>query len=255
MGDALTAGLPDWLWREKTTPPRALDVVGDALYGAPSPGSRRAWLAWLWVPDEARGRGRGRATLDAVVARAKADGATKLTAGGPPGNYVCSGVDRDAPVRGFLVREGFVVDGAHLDLTVDPRGLVGDPTVSRGGDEGDLAAIERAFGVGWAHECRRAREHDGLFVHRGSDGALAGFVAHSGNRVRDGVFGPVGVMPDARGGGLGARLTRTALADLAARGHASVVVPWVAPETARFYRKIVRVTNELPRESLSRAVS
>ncbi|MFO0648120.1 MAG: GNAT family N-acetyltransferase [Polyangiales bacterium] len=213
--------------REKLAPPRPLERIADALYARPLAGSRIAWIAWL--PD-----GLDRA-LDALVARAKVDGARTLAVGGPPGNYLASGVDLDdTELCKCLESRGFVASNRHLDLVVSTAGHALDARVARTDDDDVIARIGASFTSTWAMEAERARSHGGLFVaRRGED--LLGFACHSGNRAWASNFGPIGVAPEARGGGLGRALASTVLCDLAARGHADALVPWVDGETARFY--------------------
>lgn len=227
-------GLSEAALREKLSAPRPLLLVEGALYGPPLAGSTRAWLAW---PADA---GCARA-LDAVIARAARDGAATLTAGGPPGNYLVSGVARDDDdARRFFEARGFVASGAHEDLTVATEGHAADPAVQRADDDATVAWIAARFSSTWAMEATRARAHRGLFVMR-EGGRPVGFAAHSGNRAWEGTFGPVGVVDEARGAGAGRRLARTVLADLAARGFAEATVPWVEPGTTRFYRSFCAV--------------
>ncbi|MDO9018997.1 MAG: GNAT family N-acetyltransferase [Deltaproteobacteria bacterium] len=234
---------------EKLRPPRALTAVGASLFAAPAPGSTAAWMAW-WsgAADE----------LAEVTARALAAGATRLVAGGPPGNYVESGVDAaDVERVAALTGHGFTVRGEHVDLQVRtdvaPRAAPG-VTVARCDDDVD-ETIRAAFGDGWAWESARAREHGGLFTARGDDGGVLGFAAHSGNLCHRGTFGPIGVLPAARGRGVGAALSRVVLADLRARGFVEATVPWVAAETVGFYGSMVTITARTRRLTLARALS
>jgi len=217
---------------EKLRPPRALTLVGGSLMAGPAEGSRTAWLAW-WDGD-AR-------SLEAVMARARELGATRLTAGGPPGNYVDSGVDASDAER--FAAAGFATRGGHVDLrvetTVAVRAVAGAEVVRGAGEVIEL--IGERFGAAWAWEATRALSHDGLFAARSHEGDWLGFAAHSGNLAHRGTFGPIGVFDEARGMGLGAALATTVLADLRARGHREATVPWVAPETESFYARLATV--------------
>lgn len=234
---------------EKLRPPRALTALGGTLFAEPAEGSTTAWLAW-WsgAPDE----------LAEAIARARSAGATRLTAGGPPGNYVESGVDAsDAERVAALLAAGFTPRGEHLDLRVDtavaPR-PASEATVARSAD--DLAAlIGPAFGSAWAWEAERARTHRGLFTARSMEGDWLGFAAHSGNLSHRGTFGPIGVLPSARGRGLGVALATAVFADLHARGFAEVTVPWVAAETVAFYESMAGIRGRTRRLSMTLALS
>ena len=234
----------DILLAEKLAPPRALTRLDGALYGPPLTGSRRAWLAWLEAPYHAR-------ALDAVIARARDDGATSLTYGGPPGNYLVSGLDaRDTDALVWLTEHGFREHGRHFDLVCEP----GEKTDARERVERATSApfewIAANFATSWAMEAARAWSHDGLFLARTQDGSLAGFAAHSGNRAAEGTFGPIGVLGSARGTGVGSLLARAVFDDLADRGFRSVTVPWVEARTVAFYEKLVRVRERIERIEL-----
>jgi len=234
---------------EKLSAPRPLVRVAGALYAPPLPGKTSAWLAW---PGSLTRR-----TLDRVEARARRDGARTLTLGGPPGNYVVTGADPalEPEVCAFFEAHGYARAGMHLDLVVRTRRHASDPAVERcaAGDEA-LPWIAEHFAAAWAMEAERALASSGLFVLRGERGALVGFAAHSGNRAWEATFGPVGVVPEARGAGAGRRLSATVLADLAARGHAKATVPWVDAATAAFYQRFCEVVRRTERVTLRRTL-
>ncbi len=237
----IRGSLPPEALREKLSPPRPLSLVAGALYAAPLASSSTAWLAWL--PDGAS------AALDAVIERARADGARRLAAGGPPGNYLATGVDpADGGLIELLCSKGFHEAGRHLDLAVSTAGHSMGGCVERADDEA-LAWVASTFAEAWAMEARRALAHAGLFVVRDREG-LAGFACHSGNRAWEATFGPVGVAPRARGSGLGRALASAALADLAARGFEVATVPWVDVATARFYESFCAVRSREERVEL-----
>lgn len=244
------SGLDPRIVDEKRSGPRPLVAVGGALYAPPAPGSRRAWLAWLHVDPSERRRGRGAATLDAVIARARRDGATELMVGGPPGNYLVSGVDlADDDALGFFARRGFVERSRAVDLTVETEPAPLDPRVSSTDDIDVATWVASVFGEAWGREAEAARQRGGLYEAR-VDGARVGFAAHSGNNAALGSFGPVGVAPSARGSGLGAALSAAAFDGLHARGFATCTVPWVALETVEFYARRWRVRGAVTRALL-----
>ncbi len=221
---------------EKLLPPRALTAVGESLFAGPAEGSKTAWLAWWSGAHE---------ELAEVIARAREAGAARLCAGGPPGNYVESGVDAsDAHRVAALGAAGFTTRGEHVDLrvrTAVAARLATGAIVARTGD--DLGGvIGAAFGAAWAWEAERARSHQGLFGAYSDDGCWLGFAAHSGNLAHRGTFGPIGVLPSARGRGVGVALATAVLADLQACGYDEATVPWVAAETVAFYGSMVTIT-------------
>ena len=243
----MTGDLAPRCLAEKLSPPRPLVRVAGALYAPPLPGKTSAWLAWPAALT--------RRMLDRVEARARRDGARSLTLGGPPGNYVVTGVDPalEPEVCAFFEAHGYARAGMHLDLVVRTRKHTIDPAVERcaTGDEA-LPWIAEHFTAAWAMEAERALASQGLFVLRGEGGALVGFAAHSGNRAWEATFGPVGVVPAARGAGAGRRLSATVLADLAARGHTKATVPWVDAATAAFYGGFCEVVRRTERVTLRR---
>lgn len=224
--------------REKLSPPRALEHLDGALYAPPLAGSTVAWLAWL--SDDL-------AAVDTVIARARGDGARALQVGGPPGNYLVSGVDAGAKsICNALESKGFRAIGEHVDLVVATAGHGGFDDVARVDDDEVLPWITETFARAWGFEAWRARARGGLFVTR-REGALAGFACHSGNRAWEATFGPIGVAARARGGGVGRRLASTVLGDLAARGFDAATVPWVDGATVRFYETFCTVRARVAR--------
>ncbi|MEZ4393388.1 MAG: GNAT family N-acetyltransferase [Polyangiales bacterium] len=235
------SALPEALWREKLAPPRPLVEIPGGLYGPPRSPAGPAWLAWVFDDPEA--------VVEDAARRATRDGAGRLLLGGPPGNYVVSGVD-DAH-RPRFCELGFTSIAEHLDLVVDPRVEGGCPGIEAVDDEAALCAwVGSRFGAAWSEECARAGR-GGLFVAR-VGGEVVGFSAAGGNNAALGTFGPVGVIPEARGRGLGAALTRAAMRALAAQGFQEVTVPWVSPQTAAFYQGLATVLRSRRRATLAR---
>jgi GNAT superfamily N-acetyltransferase len=200
---------------------------------------------WLlgFTPGGASPIERAGDVLDALAARTRALGpAARLTTGGPPACYLASGVsgDDDATLA-LLHARGFVETARHVDLAVALRAPAApDARVRRCPPEEReelFAWVTRAFALAWGRECRRGLRHGGAFV-AGPAGGYVGFCSHSGHNAALGTFGPLGVSPDARRGGLGAALARAALDDLYARGFRDVTIPWVAPELVAFYGRL-----------------
>jgi ribosomal protein S18 acetylase RimI-like enzyme len=223
--------IPAARWAEKLRAPAALCAAEGYLYRPPPRLGATATLAWIFdpVPD---------AALRRALAHAAADGAGSLTAGGPPGNYLVSGVD-EAQLPWFAAR-GFAVSARHCDLVVDAREARRDPRVTPAAGGDALGWIDQTFGPHWRAEATRGAARAGLRVTRDAEG-LTGFVVIGGNNADAGTFGPIGVAPRARGRGLGEALAQTALHALAAEGFAEVTVPWVDADTVRFYERVARV--------------
>lgn len=252
----MALGLAPAVLAEKLRGPRALVQVGDSLYGPPRQGSAVAWAAWVYVHPAQRRRGLGAAQLDALEARARADGATSLRLGGPPGNYCVPGLCDQVPgLAAALARRGYTPLSQSVDLVVDVGGCApGERPALRDGDAHDLGWIASHFSPGWADECARALASGGVRVATDTAGAPLGFAAWGGNLTSLGRFGPVGVLPAARGRGLGATLSRVAFAALAAQGFARVTVPWVNAETVAFYAGLVPIVGRATHTLYARAL-
>lgn len=98
-----------------------------------------------------------------------------------------------------------------------------------------LAWVRDLFGPGWAGECAVAFCRQPLACHIAtSQGLLLGFACY--DSLAPGVFGPVGVAPQARGRGLGTALTLACLEAMASLGYLYAVVGG-AGSNAEFYRR------------------
>ena len=234
---------------EKLRPPRPLERVGNALMAPPLGASTTAWLAW-WDGTSA--------SLDTCIAWAATCGATRLTFGGPPGNYVLSGCDASDNARlEVLDAHGFAPTARHFDLVVRNPEASLDARVARCDEELATRTIAWArthFAEAWGFEAERAATHRGLFASFDESGAPLGFAAHSGNLAHLGTFGPIGVAPAARGSGLGRALALAVLDDLRRRGFTRCTVPWVDADTVAFYRSFVQIEAQTERVMLQRTI-
>ena len=95
--------------------------------------------------------------------------------------------------------------------------------------------IEEKFSAGWAHECQKV-----LFNTPAScflavkDQKIIGFACYDATAL--GYFGPIGVDPDCRKGGIGAALTRRCLLAMREKGYGYAIIGWVGPQ--EFYKKV-----------------
>jgi len=99
--------------------------------------------------------------------------------------------------------------------------------------------VAREFSAGWASEARAALNNRpvSLFIALRA-GTLAGFCCY--DATARGFVGPIGVAPEARGGGIGAALLRACLHDMRLAGYAYAVAGAVgAPE---FFRRVAGAT-------------
>lgn len=96
--------------------------------------------------------------------------------------------------------------------------------------------VAREFSDGWASEARAALNNRpvSLFIALRA-GALVGFCCY--DATARGFVGPIGVAPEARGGGIGAALLRACLHDMRLAGYAYAIAGGVgAPD---FFRRVV----------------
>lgn len=197
------------------------------------------WIAGLGVHPDHRGRGVGMALLTAALAGLRADGCTRIDVADVPVRYVVPGAP--AAVAGlFTGRFGFTVVDEVASMGIDlPAGAP---------DEGVAPCPPGAYpllrdflidGFGpawWAYFERslRARLHGDptpseVLCHF-HDGRPAGVVHYRGDR-----FGPLAVGPALRGQGVGALLTRAALARMAASGSRRAFFLVAVPAVQPFY--------------------
>lgn len=109
------------------------------------------------------------------------------------------------------------------------------------GPEHDLliAWITEHFGAGWASEARVALSNQpvSLFIATQS-GAVIGFACY--DATARGMFGPIGVAPEARGTGIGAALLLACLHDMRSQGYAYAVAGYVGSQD--FFRRVANAT-------------
>lgn len=102
-----------------------------------------------------------------------------------------------------------------------------------------LAFVEARFGAaapGWVDECRATllRQPPTCFIAERA-GELLGFACF--DATARGMFGPTGVLPEARGQGIGQALLLSCLQQMGADGYAYAVIGWVNSQD--YYRKAV----------------
>jgi GNAT superfamily N-acetyltransferase len=228
------------LWRAER-----LIGFGYAVAGrANSEGSRRGWLVGLGVAPEERGKGHGTRLLESCVRFLATAGCSVAALGGNGERYLLPGTDPAAyPAFHKLIRSrGFQFTGHTEAMECDIRGrqpdqhpIAGERYEYRHPDDGDIPQLLRVaagFSEGWAGLVRSYLARDGeaanIWAAYGPDGIVgfAGFDLFPGCPGR---FGPIGVIPAARGHGAGARLLGLALGSIAERGHHSAWFLW-APE-------------------------
>jgi mycothiol synthase len=225
------------LWRASR-----LIGFGYAVASGTNPaGSRRGWLVGLGVAPDERGKGHGRRLLESCVRFLGAAGCSVAELGGNGERYLLPGADPVAypAFRKLIQSRGFQFTGYTEAMECDIRGRRTDQHPVTGGryeyrhpDDGDIPELLRVaagFSDGWAGLVRSYLARDGesanIWAAYGPDGIVgfAGFDLFPGCPGR---FGPIGVIPAARGHGAGAGLLGLALGSIAERGHRSAWFLW-----------------------------
>ena len=195
----------------------------------------------LAVDPDARREGRGRRLLDEATAWAFDNGAKYVTIGAAPPWYLWAGIDLRW-TAGLVLAEsaGFEVQGAAVNLSCPTSVRIAPPegvTIRRVVEDEDARAVEelcrRAFQPAWRKESARGIEHGACHGAFDDAGELLGFATHSVNRA--GWFGPTGVDPEKRRGGVGGPLLAACLQDLRVAGFDRCEISWIGP--VGFYAK------------------
>ncbi|WP_051451070.1 GNAT family N-acetyltransferase [Actinospica robiniae] len=216
----------------------------------------RGHVNLLMVAPGARGRGFGKALLQALEQRLESAGAQRIFVGGASPRFAWAGVDVRYSAAGFLLESaGYVRASQAVNMTVDLTEAeswlddVGSETVPEGVTlrllrEDDRAAVTpwlASFGGTWLEETLATLEQPGSGCHLAirdngtPDAAYLGFACYGVNRAD--WFGPMGTDEASRGLGIGSVLLRRCLADLRAAGYDSAQIAWVGP--TKFYAKVV----------------
>jgi GNAT superfamily N-acetyltransferase len=212
----------------------------------PAPGSPRGWIAGLGVAREERGAGLGTRLVESCLRFLAGAGCHVAELGGNGERYLLPGCDPDAypQFRALIQRCGFRLTGSTQAMARDLDGVGPAGGLPAGGrrdsgpydyrhpDDGDIPELLRlaaSFSQGWAGLVRshlaRTSDPANLWVAEGLDG-LAGFAGSDLFPGCPGRFGPMGVVPAARGHGVGARLLRLSLTSMAERKDRSAWFLW-----------------------------
>jgi mycothiol synthase len=226
------------------------DVIGDGQAAAafvvkdfPEYELKVAWLLLVAVGPEAQRRGRGRAVVEEVIERCRAEGARELHTGNAAPRYVWPGVDlASTAALAFFQSIGFEAydHGLNMLLTTSfrsppPAGI----TIER--ETGDGAAgLAREHFPNWEDEVLRGAARGTTFAARDAGGATVAFACHSVNRHT--WIGPMATDPNKRHAGTGHALLGALAEDIEAQYHVSAAeIAWVAP--IPFYAKAGAVAN------------
>lgn len=232
------------LWRETRLIGFGYAVAAVAAVAADADGAGRGWLVALGVAPDEQGRGYGGRLLRGCLEFLAGAGCSVAELGGNGERYLLPGADPVAypSFRRLLQRAGFRRTGsteamacdlpANASLTADDRGHEyrhpGD------GDIPELLRVTAMISPSWAGLFRehlaRTGQPENIWIAAGESG-IAGFAGTDMFPGCPGRFGPMGVLPAARGAGVGTRLLRLSLASMAERGHRSAWFLW-GPEGA-----------------------
>jgi ribosomal protein S18 acetylase RimI-like enzyme len=203
-------------------------------------GPRRGWVAGLGVAPGERGAGHGTRLLRSCLRFLASAGCSVAELGGNGERYLLPGSDPVAypAFRRLIQGAGFCRIGGTQAMACDLSRMPSAGDHSDGGHEyrhpadGDIPELLRVaaeFSQSWAGLVRshlaRGRDGANLWIARGRDG-IAGFAGADLFPGCPGRFGPMGVLPAARGHGVGTRLLRLSLASMAERGRRSAWFLW-----------------------------
>jgi GNAT superfamily N-acetyltransferase len=207
----------------------------------------RGWLVSLGVAEDERGQGHGTRILRSCLAFLASAGCTCVELGGRGERYLLPGADPVAypAVRRLLLASGFQPAGetSAMACSLGPEHslalekMSGSSNACRHPDDGDVPELLRVaaeFGPGWRGLIRshlaRTGDTGNLWVAWSADGSICGFAGFELFPGCPGRFGPMGVLPAARGSGVGGRLLRLSLSSMAQRGRRSAWFLW-GPES------------------------
>ncbi len=200
-----------------------------------------AHLQILVVHPALRRRGLAAVLVEAVEQWARDRGSDTLTVGAGAPFFLFTGVDsRWTDALCTFEGLGYERFGVELDLVcpTTPGSTRRDPgssgssiaNVACDADASELGAWARRAYPHWAAEFDRAAAAGTVVLAR-REGSLVGAAAHSVSRW--GVIGPVAVLPDSQGTGVGADLLAAVLGDLSVSGLRQAEIAWTS--TVRFY--------------------
>lgn len=205
-------------------------VRGDPAVGvvAAVPGEPDGFVRLLVVDPAHRGRGYGRALLDAAERDLAASRVVTVGADAP--YYLFAGVETsEIEMLCLLESRRYQREEANFNMEVDLDALPPDPGGTALATTAERAEVDAWAAQHWNHwrpEVLRALDQGTLLIARDEDG-IAGFCAWDVNRA--GLVGPVASRPDLVGRGTGRALIVGALHRIRATGATSTEVSWVGP--------------------------
>ncbi len=98
-----------------------------------------------------------------------------------------------------------------------------------------LDFIREHFSEGWVYEAESALIHHKCFIAT-RDGKILGFACY--DATAKGYFGPIGVLEETRGQGVGGALLLRTLTCMREEGYGYAIIGWV-DDAEMFYRKLL----------------
>ncbi|MEU2060299.1 GNAT family N-acetyltransferase [Streptomyces sp. NPDC013455] len=248
-------------------------VAGDRVLGAayavrrltPMAGTDlepdQGWIPFFFVDPAARGRGLGRRLVTEALDWLRGHGRTRVDFSSYTPNYVLPGLDAEEyPEAAKLLESlgfGTLYEAAAMERRLVGHRMPGDVAdrleelTERGyrfGTPGDddlvdlLALAGNHFGPDWAcmiRDCVAAGTPlDRIVVARDPSGRLVGWAMHGTYEAVDERFGPIGVLEEMRGTGLGKVLLHLILERMRARRAQTAWFLWTGERSpaAHMYR-------------------
>jgi predicted N-acetyltransferase YhbS len=210
------------------------------------------WIRLMVVHPVHRRHGVGSAILAECEKRLASRGARAISTMNAVPNYFTLGIDyRYTDSFCFLLKHGYkrVDEGLNLVCDVEPGMFELDDEIKEFQDQGfevkrageeDLDAllefIQQQFPP-WEGEVRSGYRNNPVSVYIcKKDTRVLGFAAYDTNNKNTGWFGPMGVLREARGKGIGGIVLKLCLRDIALQGHSRAIISGVGP--VYFYSRL-----------------
>lgn len=222
----------DELERTLFAPDQPATVRGDPEVGivATVEGGGQGYLRLIAVDPAHRGRGHGRALLDAAEADVLGRGLPSVTVGADAPYYLFPGVDtREVALLCLLERAKYARTEANFNMDIELDSIPADAggwEVASAADRDAVSAWAERYWLDWLPELRRAVDRGTLVLTRDEQG-IAAACAYDVNRA--GYVGPVAVRHELLGKGAGVAPLLGALHRMRAAGCRRAQVAWVGP--------------------------
>ena len=206
-----------------------------------------AYLSYIYVSDSIRRRGIASQLVTTFIENARGAGLRRVLVSGETGKapgYIQPGVEipQESGALALLKGLGFHELAKAYAMSIE---LVDAPTLPTNLDwkvsiatERDRAAllesIARSVPGEWERIFDAALTNSESRIIIASDGKDVGGYCH----IRGDRFGPIGVVPNARGAGLGSLITIAALHAMRASGASTARFTWSDAENLSFYQRI-----------------